>query len=42
MEAMKMEHTIKAGKNGKIKKLRYKVGDLVEGQTLLVDFESES
>ncbi|KAJ3114755.1 Methylcrotonoyl-CoA carboxylase subunit alpha, mitochondrial [Phlyctochytrium bullatum] len=41
LEAMKMEHVIKSPRDGKIKKVHYKVGDLVgEGKNLL-SFEDE-
>ena len=36
MEAMKMEHTIKANKKGKIEKIFYKEGDQVQGGVELV------
>lgn len=36
MEAMKMEHTIKANKKGKIEKILYKEGDQVQGGVELV------
>ncbi len=36
LEAMKMEHTIKAGKDGVIEKLFFKEGDQVQGQTELI------
>lgn len=36
MEAMKMEHTIKASKAGKIEKIHYKEGDQVAGGVELV------
>jgi 3-methylcrotonyl-CoA carboxylase alpha subunit len=38
MEAMKMEHTIKAVQPGTVKALRYAVGDQVEEGALLVEF----
>ncbi len=39
MEAMKMEHTLKAPADGVVKALRYAVGALVEDGVALVDFE---
>lgn len=36
MEAMKMEHTIKASKSGKIEKIHFKEGDQVQGGVELV------
>lgn len=39
MEAMKMEHTIKAAATGTIKQVFYKEGDLVDGGVDLVDLE---
>ena len=43
MEAMKMEHTIRAPKDGKVVAFYYQPGDLVDGGAELVDFEvSES
>jgi 3-methylcrotonyl-CoA carboxylase alpha subunit len=36
MEAMKMEHTIKASKSGKIEKIFFKEGDQVSGGVELV------
>jgi 3-methylcrotonyl-CoA carboxylase alpha subunit len=36
MEAMKMEHTIKASKAGKIEKIHFKEGDQVAGGVELV------
>ena len=39
MEAMKMEHTIKAIENGVVKKILYCEGDQVEGGVDLFDFE---
>ncbi|KAJ2542642.1 hypothetical protein GGF49_002730 [Coemansia sp. RSA 1853] len=41
LEAMKMEHVIKAPKAGKIADVYYKVGDLVEEGKNLVAFEDE-
>ena len=39
MEAMKMEHTIKAPAEGRIGKVRYAVGDQVEDGAELIVFE---
>jgi 3-methylcrotonyl-CoA carboxylase alpha subunit len=39
MEAMKMEHTIKASDDGNIKAIHYKENDLVDGGVDLVDLE---
>ncbi|KAJ2422514.1 hypothetical protein GGF41_003479, partial [Coemansia sp. RSA 2531] len=39
LEAMKMEHVIKAPKAGKISDVYYKVGDLVDEGKSLVAFE---
>lgn len=39
MEAMKMEHTLKASKDAKVVTIKYKEGDLVEGQVELVELE---
>ena len=36
MEAMKMEHTIKAGFDGKVEKIFFNEGDLVEGDVELI------
>ncbi|KAJ2390824.1 hypothetical protein H4S02_001645 [Coemansia sp. RSA 2611] len=41
LEAMKMEHVIKAPKAGKVVDIYYKVGDLVEEGKSLVGFEEE-
>ena len=40
MEAMKMEHTLKASKDGVVKKVKCSEGDLVQGQVELVELES--
>ena len=40
MEAMKMEHVIRAHANGIVKEVFFKVGDLVSGGDPLIDFES--
>jgi biotin carboxyl carrier protein len=42
MEAMKMEHTIKAHKEGTVSQLKYKEGDQVTGGVLLVEIEEAS
>lgn len=39
LEAMKMEHTIKANIDGKIKKVFFKEGDMVQGGVVLVEIE---
>jgi len=39
MEAMKMEHTIRAPADGIVQAFYFKAGDLVDGGTELVDFE---
>jgi biotin carboxyl carrier protein len=39
---MKMEHSIVAVANGKVKKFRAKPGDWVEEASLLVDFNTDS
>lgn len=41
MEAMKMEHTIKAAHAGVIKAIHYKEGDLVDGGVDLLDLEAD-
>ncbi len=41
MEAMKMEHTIKAPSAGCVRAFHFNPGDLVEGGASLLDFESE-
>ena len=40
MEAMKMEHTIKAQVEGKVLQFNFAPGDLVEGGASLLDFET--
>ena len=40
MEAMKMEHTIKAQADGKVLQFNFAQGDLVEGGASLLDFET--
>lgn len=42
MEAMKMEHTIRAPADGLVKAFYYQPGDLVDGGAELVDFETNS
>ena len=39
LEAMKMEHSIRADKDGKVKKIFYKVGELVQGGVTLAEVE---
>lgn len=39
LEAMKMEHSIRADKDGKIKKICHKEGELVQGGVVLVELE---
>lgn len=39
MEAMKMEHAIKAPSSGKVKEFYFSPGDLVDGGAILLDFE---
>ncbi|MDN3637645.1 acetyl/propionyl/methylcrotonyl-CoA carboxylase subunit alpha [Simiduia curdlanivorans] len=41
MEAMKMEHTIKAPAAGQVKQFFFAAGELVDGGALLVDFEKK-
>lgn len=41
MEAMKMEHTIRAPADGTVNAFYYQPGDLVDGGAELVDFESQ-
>lgn len=41
MEAMKMEHTIKAPANGTVNNFYYVAGELVDGGALLVDFSAD-
>lgn len=41
MEAMKMEHTIKASYAGVVKAIQFKEGDLVDGGVELVELEAE-
>ena len=40
MEAMKMEHAMKAPVDGVVGEIFYKIGDLVEGGATLLDFEA--
>ena len=39
LEAMKMEHSIRADKDGKVKKIMFKTGDLVQGGVTLAEVE---
>lgn len=39
LEAMKMEHSIRSDKDGKVKKVFFKVGELVQGGVLLAEVE---
>lgn len=39
LEAMKMEHSIRSDKDGKVKKINYKVGELVQGGVTLAEVE---
>jgi 3-methylcrotonyl-CoA carboxylase alpha subunit len=39
LEAMKMEHSIRSDKDGKVKKILYKTGELVQGGVLLAEVE---
>ena len=39
LEAMKMEHSIRADKDGKVKKIMFKMGDLVQGGVTLAEVE---
>ena len=41
IEAMKMEHTIHAPISGTVKRVHYKVGDLVDEGEDLMEFEGE-
>jgi 3-methylcrotonyl-CoA carboxylase alpha subunit len=40
LEAMKMEHTLKAPEDGTVKRVRYAVGDLIEEGEELIEFEA--
>lgn len=39
LEAMKMEHAIRSDKDGKVKKISYKIGELVQGGVVLAEVE---
>ncbi len=39
LEAMKMEHSIRSDKDGTIKEIRYKVGELVQGGVTLAEVQ---
>jgi 3-methylcrotonyl-CoA carboxylase alpha subunit len=39
LEAMKMEHSIRSDKDGKVKKIFYQVGELVQGGVILAEVE---
>ncbi len=39
LEAMKMEHTLKADKKGKIKKVNFKAGDSVQSDDVIIEIE---
>lgn len=39
LEAMKMEHSIRSDKDGKVKSIPYKVGELVQGGVILAEVE---
>lgn len=39
LEAMKMEHSIRSDKDGKVKKINFKVGELVQGGVTLAEVE---
>lgn len=39
LEAMKMEHSIRSDKDGKVKKISYQVGELVQGGVTLAEVE---
>ncbi len=41
MEAMKMQHTIRAASAGKVTDIYFKAGDLVDGGTALLDFAAD-
>ena len=40
LEAMKMEHTLKAPEDGTVRQVRYAVGDLIEEGVELIEFEA--
>jgi 3-methylcrotonyl-CoA carboxylase alpha subunit len=42
MEAMKMEHSITAPCDGVVQGYYYQPGELVDGGSVLIDFDSES
>lgn len=42
VEAMKMEHLVRAPRNGKVKALSAKQGELVQGGAVLVELEDEA
>jgi 3-methylcrotonyl-CoA carboxylase alpha subunit len=39
LEAMKMEHSIRSDKDGKVKKISYQVGELVQGGAVLAEVD---
>lgn len=39
LEAMKMEHSIRSDKDGKVKKINFQVGELVQGGVILAEVE---
>lgn len=39
LEAMKMEHSIRSDKDGKVKKICYQVGELVQGGAILAEVD---
>ena len=39
LEAMKMEHSIRSDKDGKVKKINFQVGELVQGGVVLAEVE---
>ena len=39
LEAMKMEHAIRSDKDGKVKRINYQVGELVQGGATLAELE---
>ena len=39
LEAMKMEHSIRSDKDGKVKKIFFQVGQLVQGGVILAEVE---
>lgn len=41
LEAMKMEHSIRSDKEGKVKSINYQVGQLVQGGVTLAEVESK-